>query len=209
MGYFPTELAKASDASKAHNAPAARNAKIEIRERVFNAFRLVGPVHVFDAFAGGGEMYRAVWNNAASYVGCDKERQRDERTMFCADNRRVMRSIDLRAFNVFDLDAFGSPFEQATILAARRVLKPGELVGLVLTDGSSLTMKMGALPNAMMALTNIRSHMAGFMRWRDDILGQALLSICKHMNAKIAHRWEAQGKTRAMVRYVGLVLEGL
>ena len=76
---------------KTDNAPAARAAKLEIRRNVMAA--IGAPVHVFDAFAGTGELHRAVWKDAASYVGCDKRYLPDGRKMFVADNRRVLRAI--------------------------------------------------------------------------------------------------------------------
>ena len=88
---------------------------------------------MFDAFAGEGVLFRQVWHRAVSYVGCDLKWYRDERLMFVADNHRVMRAIDLSAFNVFDIDSWGSPWDQVLILAARRPLAAGERLGLVLT----------------------------------------------------------------------------
>jgi len=66
------------------------------------------PAKVFDAFAGEGQMYSSVWNGADRYVGCDLKYRPDGRLMFAADNRRVLRAIDLAEFNIFDLDAYGS-----------------------------------------------------------------------------------------------------
>ena len=54
-------------------------------------------------------MHIAVWNRASHYVGCDLEFYRDERTAFVANNIRVLRTIDLSEFNIFDLDAYGVP----------------------------------------------------------------------------------------------------
>jgi hypothetical protein len=92
------------------NTRTAKGAKAEIRQHVLDAIG-AGEASVFDAYGGAGELYRAVWHKAARYVGCDMTWFRDKRTMFVADNRRVMRAIDLGQFNVFDLDAFGSPYE--------------------------------------------------------------------------------------------------
>ena len=92
---------------KTNNNPAARAAKIEIRRQVLAAIG-AGNAAVFDAFAGEGELYREVWAAAASYVGCDLEWYRDERLVYVADNRRVMRAIDLVAFNLFDFDSAGA-----------------------------------------------------------------------------------------------------
>lgn len=95
-------------ARKTDNAPGRVKAKIELRGEVL---AWIGPdqAQVFDAFSGDGGMHAAVWHAAAGYVGCDEKWYRDERTTFVADNRRVMRAIDLARFNVFDFDAYGAP----------------------------------------------------------------------------------------------------
>src|SRR5665213_2025334 len=93
---------------KTDNNPQARRAKIAIRQNVLTAIgRKAG---VFDAFAGSGDMYSAVWKSAGYYVGCDLKPQSDSRLMFCADNTRVLRAIDLSKFSIFDLDSYGSPW---------------------------------------------------------------------------------------------------
>jgi hypothetical protein len=58
--------------------------------------------------------------------------------MLCADNRRVMRTVDLALFSIFDLGSFGLPWVQAIIIADRRRVAAGELLGLVLTEGAGL-----------------------------------------------------------------------
>jgi hypothetical protein len=192
---------------KRHNSAPAWAAKVDLRERVL---RYVGPRHarVFDAFAGTGELHRAVWHKAARYTGCDKQLILDARTMFCADNRRVLRCIDLGAFNVFDLDAFGSPWEQATIVAARRPVKRGERLGLVLTMGEGMNLKLGHMPMALRAL-------AGFARGaptagrNGEIGDRAIRALVGRMGCEIEHFWQAKGRTGAQMRYVGLALRGL
>jgi hypothetical protein len=47
--------------------------------------------------------------------------------MFCADNTRVLRAIDLSRFSIFDFDAYGSPWVQAVILADRRRVARGAI----------------------------------------------------------------------------------
>ena len=68
-------------------------------------------------------MYSAVWKDTALYTGCDQKLQHDGRLMFCADNRRVLRAIDLAPFSIFDLNSYGSPWVQAIIIADRPVLR--------------------------------------------------------------------------------------
>jgi len=191
---------------KIKNAHASKPAKIEIRRHVLDAIGC--DAAVFDAFAGAGEMYRNIWHEARAYVGCDLEWHRDGRLAYVGDNRRVMRCIDLAPFAVFDLDAHGSPWEQATILAARRAVAPGERIGLVLTEGSGLNLKTGKLGNALGQLVGMTVRLDGMMRWQDDILTRAIDGLARRMRCAVEARWQAKGKTGAAVVYVGLVLRG-
>lgn len=138
------------------NTKKSHGAKVELRLRVLEH---VTPAHVFDAFCGLGEMYRGAWKNAASYVGCDERPwdPKDERRRFVADNRRVLRAIDLHAFNVFDLDAYGGPWEQLHIIAARRTWKTGERGAVILTDGSTRKTRLGQGSHAMNSLVGAKT----------------------------------------------------
>lgn len=133
--------AKSVGAKKTNNHRKSRSDKIELRRRVLE---VMPEARVLDAFAGSGSMYRNVWCAAASYVACDQRWYPDERLAYVVDNRILLRNIDLQPFNVFDLDAYGSPWEQVAIVCARRKVAPGELIAMVLTDGSRLNLKMGA-----------------------------------------------------------------
>lgn len=125
--------------AKVENNAKGKVAKIALRQRAFAFVREAGEVRVFDAFAGSGTMWREVWKRADAYVGCDVRPIYDvQRALFVCECERVMRAIDLAAFNVFDLDAFGSPWLQAYILSARRRLAPGERVAVLTTDGAKL-----------------------------------------------------------------------
>src|SRR3990172_2102615 len=103
---------------KRENHPASLSAKVELRQRVLEA---VQPARVLDLFCGGRSLWRAVWQYAQDYVPCDVTPWTiAEASRFVCDNRRLLRSLDLHSFNVFDLDAFGSPWGQMAIPAARR-----------------------------------------------------------------------------------------
>ena len=178
---------------KVDNARKAKSAKVEVRRKVLEA--IDGATHVFDAFAGRGEYFKSVWRDATSYTGCDKRYFPDERRAFVADNRRVLRAVDLDAFNIFDLDAYGSPWEQAVIIAARRKLKEGERVGMVFTEGDGLKYRMNGVPNAVTQLIGLRSGIAGLNHQRDKILAALVTEIARRMGGEIVKRWQAQGRT--------------
>jgi hypothetical protein len=197
---------KSVGSKKVNNHPAARASKIELRRKVLEA---VPDPSVFDAFAGSGRMYAQVWSEAKRYVGCDLKWYPDDRMAFVADNRRVLRSVDLQGFNIFDFDAYGSPWEQCLILAARRNVEPGETIGVLLTDGAGLNMKMGGMPLALREIAGFSSNVAGGARLQDEIVDRAILGLCSRLKCDLVHRWQATGKTGAKVLYNALVLRGM
>lgn len=199
---------KARAAAKVNNSVGAVPAKAEIRRRVLNVIRADNAA-VFDAFAGEGHMHSLVWHQAHTYAGCDKLWYRDKRLMYVADNRRVMRAIDLANFNIFDFDSWGSPWELVAILCARRSLAPGERLGLILTEGSSLKTRMGALPFGLAQLGGFKPDTPGTSRARDFVVERAIAETTRRLGAQLLHRWEARGRTGAKMVYIGLVLEGL
>lgn len=193
--------------SKVNNHPAAAQAKALIRSNVADEMGV--DLSVFDAFAGDGQMFNAVWHRAKHYVGCDLVWYRDEREAFVCDNKRVLRAIDLSQFNVFDFDAYGSPWEQVMILADRRQVASGERIGLLLTEGSGLNLKLGGTPIALGILAGVKRGFAGASRAQDDLINRAIAGTCKRMGLRVVKRWQATRKGGAAMRYIGLVLEGV
>lgn len=205
-------ISSARFSPKTDNNPQAFAAKVDIRRRVFDA--IAKPRNVFDAFAGSGEMFSAVWKDADGYIGCDLKYVRDGRTMFAADNRRVLRVVDLAPYNVFDLDAYGSPWECAIIIADRRRVAPGELFGVVLTDGCGVAYIANQMPSAAAELAGVRrGGIPGMLRNRDFIIDKMVRGLAKRMNCDVNKRWEARGASggkngQSQLRYIGLVLKG-
>lgn len=181
-------------------------AKIALRRQLLHA---MSETRVFDAFAGSGKMFHEVWKDAAEYAGCDFRWFIDDRMCYVADNRRVLRAIDLQAFNIFDLDAYGSPWEQALIIAERRRVAPGEMIGFAITDGTRLNLKMGGLPLAMRHLAGFKTKVAGGSRLQDEILSMMISGLCRRLKAELISRNVAKGKTGSQVLYLTLLLRGL
>jgi hypothetical protein len=192
--------------TKTDNNPQAFKAKIAIRRNVLAT--IGADTAVFDAFAGAGKMFSEVWKDAKAYTGCDMKPQADSRLMFCADNRRVMRAIDLTKFGIIDLDSYGSPWEQAIIIADRRRVAPGELFGLILTEGAGFSYKMNFVPAAISILTGLRASHVGLGKKQNAVIDKAIAGLVQRMNCTIEKRWQAEGKTGAAMRYIGMVLKG-
>lgn len=204
-------------------------AKVEIRNHVLT--NLEREAVVFDAFAGTGKMFESVWHAAAGYVGCDETWHRDDRRCFVCDNRRVLRCIDLKPFNVFDLDAYGSPWEQAIIIATRRPLDVGERLGLVLTDGTWSNYRAGLIPHALKFASGIHQVQAlgkttaqpgaaakkaiaeTRVRRFDELLSRALHRTVGSMRGKVLREWRATAQggplSGAYMRYIGVIVEGV
>jgi hypothetical protein len=194
---------------KRDNAPEATRAKIQIRNSVLEAIGATD-AHVFDAFAGTGVMYREVWHQAASCVGCELEGfyPEDPRECYVADNCRVMRCIDLSPFNVFDFDAYGSPWEQVYLMAVRRRVAPGERIGMVLTEGQGMKLNMGGMSNALSVIGGVRQHLPGMGAAQQHIVDRAIIRCSEMMNTTIERHWQAISKHSSTVRYIGLVMKG-
>jgi hypothetical protein len=204
---------------KCDNAKGARAAKIELRR---NVLEFVQPARVFDAFCGLGEMWRVAWRDAADYLGCDERPwtpSEEHRRLVC-DNSLALRAIDLSRFNVFDLDAYGSPWERALIVAARRSWEPGELGALVVTDGGSFAQSKGDVSVGQGALLGVEAHRAnsgtkGKAPTMADIMPLhriAFSSWLRRCNVRPLRQWQAQGhgsgKGGQRMIYTAVVFEG-
>lgn len=141
------------------NAPVHTEGKVRLRRWVLDEIR---PASVFDVFAGiDGEMCRRVWHAADRYMGCDERWSRDDRRpRYIGDSAKVLRSIDLAPFNVFDVDCYGQPWPVMLILAARRQWAPGERGAVVCTD-SALRTKFGFASHAMVKAAGLTDRNLG------------------------------------------------
>lgn len=203
----------ASKPAKVHNSPAALAAKVELREHALADLRGRGaPVHVLDVFCGPtGEMWSHVWKDGAdSYTGIDEAYVwPDPRRRFVGDNRRVLRAIDLARYNVFDVDAFGSPWEQLVIIMARRAWKLGELGAVVITDGSARTLQFGNPTHALAHLLGLSSGGRGLPpvdSTSDTLQTIALQTWLSRSGLKPLEIWKAEGRGSRQKSNQGLKL---
>lgn len=193
---------------KRENHPLALTAKVGLRRRVLDQ---VKPARVLDLFCGEQVLWRAVWQYAQEYVGCDDTPwTMAEDPRYACDNRRLLRCLDLQAFNVFDLDAFGSPWEQMTILAARRAWRPGEIGAVVVTDGSTLKTRWGEMPGAMRGLCGFSgTRIPATMVKSEELRRLALAGFARRAGVRPFKQWEAIGPSPAYVYYAAIVFKGI
>ena len=193
--------------AKSHNGVRAVSAKVDLRERVLDAIG-AKKSHVLDCYCGPvGEMFAAVWNRAAGYAGIDKEWQReDTRRRFIGDTPTIVRSIELEGFNVFDVDAFGSPFHVMAILAARRKWSKGERGAILITDGTDLKIAFGG------RFRGLKHNLPSGSAFRGRAADDATREWLRDSNVKPISFWKAEGvssdKGSMRMRYTAIVFEG-
>lgn len=164
---------------------------------------LGGTATVLDAFAGEQHLRRASYPGLP-WRGIDVRKLGPDQ--YVGDNRRVLRAIDLRPFNLFDLDAYGEPFEQAAVIATRRPLAPGERAAMLLTI-SLFRIKLGEHSKILEAILGTPKGLA--------CVPAAMLAVDR-AEAWIVNRWRgttvarrrALGHTNIGMVYDALIVEG-
>lgn len=198
--------------AKVDNANAAHAAKLELRN---NVLREIDQASVLDCFCGRGAMWRGAWSKALAYAGCDERSiERGDPPRFWCDNLTLLRSIDLNRFNVFDLDAYGSPWAQMVVLATRRKWAPAERGAIVLTDGGSMHSRYGGRCAGLVDLLGEPAHGAPTgVAAALQASKRALQVWLQRSRVRALRRWQAQGNgsgrgAQVMV-YTAVVFEGL
>lgn len=146
---------RAAHDAKVHNS--APKAKAEIRRWLVE--QLGGSPRILDCFAGPGGMWRLAYGETDRYLGLDRETAADDpRRLIRCDSRRYLRhrAADLSAFDIFDLDAYSSPYEHLALICSR--IRPTRRVGFVLTDGLGFNAAMNSLDGALLAYVGLERH---------------------------------------------------
>lgn len=190
-----------------HNSSRGLGAKLEMRR---NVLAEMGQARVLECYCGPvGEMTRA-WDGAASVSGIDMVwRPEDARRRFVGDTLRILRAIDLGEFNVFDIDAFGAPWPAFETIAKRRGFVAGELVGLVVTDGGSLKLRLGAMGHAQARLLGAEHvRTVASVKTADFLHAQTFRAACSRIGAT-RRAWTATcntGRSSGRMSYSAAVI---
>jgi hypothetical protein len=77
-------------------------------------------IYVLSCFDGHGKIWKTIQseeNIDITVTGIDKKRIQG---VLVGDNRKFLRVLDLKKYDIVDLDAYGNPFEQIEILIKRK-----------------------------------------------------------------------------------------
>lgn len=187
---------------KKDNNHLGKQAKIKIRRQALDA---IGPdnARVLDIFCGEqGEMYNEIWHDAIYYDGIDiRWTQTDKRRRYVGDNKVFIEYLDLQRYNVFDVDAYGSPWEIMAVISKRRKWSAGEKGAVTFTDcdmRANLSHQVMGLP-----------HTPRLRQLAYDLHRSALDNWIAQSRLKVAKMWQAQIKGAGPRWYCGLVFTGL
>lgn len=176
---------------------AKTDAKIKLRKKALTLSR----INILEVFCGAGEMYNSVWSDADKYTGIDIVKYFDKRNTICGDAFKAVSSIDLTGFNVFDIDAYGSPY---LILdkVIERIDKTINEFYFIITDGSAMDLRLGRICHGMRRMTNIDFHVAKrAASIHEDLIKEVIKNIEERLNGVMSEFSIARGKTGAAMRY--------
>lgn len=190
--------------AKTDNAKIA--AKSKLRENLINV--MPGKTSVLEIFCGKGEMYDAVWHKANRYTGIDKRFFSDHRHVLHGDALSVVSQIDCSDYNIFDIDAYGSPYDILLEIVTQLSKKNIDQVGFCITDGVQMDLRMGNVTKAMSELSGLNfKKIGGAHRMHDQLIIRIIDNIAALLNGYIVDSNIAIGATGSGMRYYTFIVE--
>lgn len=178
-------------------------AKQKIRRKILES---IGDVDVVEVYCGAGDMYHAVWFNARSYLGIDINKYFDKRRTICGDAVKTVSTIDLSEFNVFDIDAYGSPYDVLKIII-ERIPKNKQKYGFIITDGISMDLRLGRICKGIRHFTGIDFHIAKRATSLHELfIDDVIKYLEKELNGTRGDFIIARGKTGAAMKYYAFTI---
>lgn len=182
---------------------AKTNAKQKLRESIFDNIK---DCSVLEVYCGSGEMYKAVWCKAQKYTGIDKVKYFDERHTICGDAEKAIRLVDVNAYNVFDVDAYGSPYEILDFIV-KKIDQTHKKIGFVITDGVNMDLKLGRVCKGLRYFVGYDFHIAKRANvLHDDFIKIVIDKIADTLKGNIQNLLIAQGVTGSSMRYYSFVV---
>lgn len=182
---------------------AKTDAKKKIRQKVLS---LIDNPSVLEVYCGAGDMYYDVWHKANSYTGIDKLKFFDERRTICGDAIKAVSTINLDEFNIFDIDAYGSPYDVLKIII-ERVPKNKKQYGFVITDGISMDLRLGRICKGVRHFTGIDFHVAKKAAiLHDEFIKDTIRYIEKELSGTAGSFIIANGRTGAAMKYYAFIV---
>lgn len=150
-----------------HNTHLAE--KIELRVSAVNEITATG-IKVLDAFHAEGDLWKAVAKETdksimITGIEIDKTKKSSEFVIY-GDNKKILSAINLSIYDLIDLDAYTSPYEQMKAIHKNPTLRPGTVIVYTkIMNGMLFSKKLieEIIPKAM-----IKKIPMYFGKFRDD-----------------------------------------
>lgn len=158
---------------------------------------------VLECFCGKGEMFKAVWKDAHYYEGIDIEAQNDNRIVHQGDCALILKKINIEKFDVFDIDAYGSPYECLQIIVQKiKKIKKSKMYHFFITDGIEIDLRMGKIENFFGLLAGLKfKKLNNAHLLHDYFINKIIKNLCVDMGAELINSKIAKGKTGSGMRY--------
>ena len=190
------------------------SAKIEFRKALMSKIGIEDP-WILDCFCGSGVMHKEAYSSTNNYLGLDLKYYSDDRRTIVCDNKRMLRQIDLEGYDIFDLDAYGTPMPAFTIICDRFRWTLKDKIAFVMTDGSGLNAKYNNLSQELFNYIQISRHLKTRFQHEemDTILFMSILKGVETLKGKIRDL-EVIGKDHRSfsgvpLRYISFIVEKL
>lgn len=183
-------------------------AKVDVRKHVLDLLENKNP-KILDVFCARGEMWKEAYDHTPNYIGVDKDMYLDDRITIVAENSRYLRQADLDEFDVFDLDAYGSPFEQLSIICNRLTWNKKKQVGIILTDGTGMNSNLNAMNRTFLKWIGMCVHQKSRVQltYRDSMILMGINKSAKEARAVVENVLVARKDSLgARMRYIGYLL---
>ena len=182
---------------------AKTNAKTEIRLSVLS--EIENP-KVLEVFCGAGEMYKNVWHNSEKYTGIDKVKYFDERHTICGDAEKAVRLIDVNDYNIFDIDAYGSPYEILDYIVDK-IDTSNKKIAFVITDGIDMDLRLGRVCAGLRKFIGYDFHIAKRAHvLHEDFIKIVIDKIKDKLKGSVCLFLIAQGTKGSSMRYYSFVV---
>lgn len=157
-------------------------------------------------------LWERAYDKTKNYLGLDKRQFDDERRTIVCDSARFLRHQDVRLaqWDLFDLDAFGSPLEHLAILGHRLRVEPGRRVGICLTDGTGFNSKMNGTPHGLLRYVGLNPHKGTRVQadYREEVFGLAVTKAIRTARLTVIQGKESKKTGGSEMRYTALLCEG-
>jgi predicted RNA-binding protein len=165
---------------------------------------------VLEVFCGDGVMFSDVWKDAKHYEGIDiKKYDNDKRIVHIGDAATILKKIDLSTFDVFDIDAYGSPYECLFIILDKIGRAPIKKdIYFVITDGIQIDLRMGNIEKYFSLLSGIDlKKVNGIHKIHNIIINSVIKNISTFTGMEAVNKRIAVGNTGSGMRYFSFFLK--